>query len=564
MKPLREHACGFAWMLWRRHRFGLSLMIAYLTGMALYLNVVYDPGSRMRELTMVVMLSLPLFACVIYGLSVFLPTEADVAAAESGYPPFMRLLPVRTAELVFWPMAYGALGIGLGWLFIARFLLMPLGLPPDSIPLQISMLAATLAYFQALSWSPMGVPYLRVALALLFVPALLMIGIGGAERGIPIRTLTAGYLAILPLSYGAAVWGVTRARRGEGRLRIFVRSRPLPREDRSVRREARPFVSPLQAQLWLEWHRNGWNLPLAVGAACAFFTVFVFLPADTAPLPGWLPGGLRFIETRETVRFAAAALLLPLFFGRVMGCGLRKSDTRRKDLTLNPFLAIRPVSTVDLVAVKLRMAAGSALLSWGILLLFEGVWLSALPARAGGREGMLLGLLIAHRPPGGEWAALALLGLLVFWTWRNQISNLAVDFTGRAWIVQATPVATMFLATFILIQALNFLQSRSLIGTLEALEGLPPWLAAAVFVKLALAGWALYGLRRHGLLDERSLTRLAGAWALAAAGLVALMAWLFPDGWASSSDLLTLGAILFLPLARLAAAPLALEWNRHR
>ena len=42
-----------------------------------------------------------------------------------------------------------------------------------------------------------------------------------------------------------------------------------------------------------------------------------------------------------------------------------------------------------------------------------------------------------------------------------------------------------------------------------------------------------------------------------------MLAWLVPSGVVPLYGL-ALGVVLFLPLARLLAAPLALAWNRHR
>jgi hypothetical protein len=50
---------------------------------------------------------------------------------------------------------------------------------------------------------------------------------------------------------------------------------------------------------------------------------------------------------------------------------------------------------------------------------------------------------------------------------------------------------------------------------------------------------------------------------LAAAGLFAVLACFVPPGLVLLYGL-ALGVVLFLPLTRLAVAPLALAWNRHR
>jgi hypothetical protein len=57
--------------------------------------------------------------------------------------------------------------------------------------------------------------------------------------------------------------------------------------------------------------------------------------------------------------------------------------------------------------------------------------------------------------------------------------------------------------------------------------------------------------------------RLLGLWLGAALGLVAVLVWLIPSNYLPLYSA-ALGVVLFLPLARLAAAPLALAWNRHR
>src|SRR5205085_787849 len=91
-----------------------------------------------------------------------------------------------------------------------------------------------------------------------------------------------------------------------------------------------------------------------------------------------------------------------------------------------------------------------------------------------------------------------------------------------------------------------------------------PWVAGgAVGLKVLLAGVAIRSLVRRGELEAGATVRLLGAWCLAAVGLFALLSWLVPPGLVTGYGL-ALGVVLSLPLARLACAPLALAWNRHR
>src|SRR5207302_9815652 len=90
------------------------------------------------------------------------------------------------------------------------------------------------------------------------------------------------------------------------------------------------------------------------------------------------------------------------------------------------------------------------------------------------------------------------------------------------------------------------------------------WLApVAVALKLLLAGWAVRALHRRRLAAPRVLVGWLAAWLLAVVALFGAFAGLLPPelvGWAGCA----FAAVLVGPLARLALAPLALEWNRHR
>ena len=64
-------------------------------------------------------------------------------------------------------------------------------------------------------------------------------------------------------------------------------------------------------------------------------------------------------------------------------------------------------------------------------------------------------------------------------------------------------------------------------------------------------------------LPPRALAGWLTAWLFAALALFAGLAWLLPPGLVDAAGC-AFAAVLTVPLARLALAPLALEWNRHR
>jgi len=90
-------------------------------------------------------------------------------------------------------------------------------------------------------------------------------------------------------------------------------------------------------------------------------------------------------------------------------------------------------------------------------------------------------------------------------------------------------------------------------------------LIAAVLVcfKLSAAVWIAMRLQEKRLLTDRTLVTAAICWDVAVFALYGLLVWIVPT-ILIDNHVLALVAILEVPLARLAAAPLALTWNRHR
>jgi hypothetical protein len=94
-------------------------------------------------------------------------------------------------------------------------------------------------------------------------------------------------------------------------------------------------------------------------------------------------------------------------------------------------------------------------------------------------------------------------------------------------------------------------------------SSLPTILAVLVSFKMLAAAWVATHLTRSGLVGDRTLVRGAVRWVAVVFALYGVLAWLF-SGPLIARYFLLLVAILFVPLARLSAAPLALAWNRHR
>jgi hypothetical protein len=593
---LRSPALGLAWQLWERHRLGISLLGAYLLALIAVANFV--PAAYFSQIS--VFMSAMFFGFgLLYLMGVFTYPDADVAATVSGYPPYLLTLPVRTRDLVFWPMLYGTITVAAGWIVLAEWVVLPRG-GIVGIWWPAAMLAAILACLQAIFWSPVGLPYMRLVLSLAVIPLLMTIGFTAGQNGTPAAALTAFFLCIVPVAYAIAYNGVARARRGDSpEYAWFPERAPHPEVvevvdgQKAALRTWKPFKTGSVAQLWVEWKRNGIIFPLMTIGVCLLYTIPVFLVKETAPLSphaewaqsfaagrnGPLPNpGLGGVELNVWVKtYLLSFLMMTVFFGSIIGGGLRKGDTRKKDLSLHLFLATRPMTDLEMVWIKLKAAAMSSLAAWGVMTLFIILWLMA-PGKEGGRTAPFLLLAWEYVTPEGILLfALCLFGLFA-WTWRNQVVTLFVDLSGRAWLVTGYPIFMFIVMTAAVINGTKYISEDAHSLHPHNWQAISFWAGVILIVlKYALAVWSVQKLRQHQLIKPDALAKLIGAWCLttfAVFGLLILLRAQVPAcaAFLGQPDItpalttqnLALFAIMFVPFNRLALAPLSLAWNRHR
>jgi hypothetical protein len=141
------------------------------------------------------------------------------------------------------------------------------------------------------------------------------------------------------------------------------------------------------------------------------------------------------------------------------------------------------------------------------------------------------------------------------------ISGLALSLTGRRRLILAVGIGVVALGLAAVGLGQWLVGHRSYQAVFWA--ALPWLLGGAVAVKVLSGVWLLWTLRRRGLVARRNLALLVGLWLLAAGCLLGLHFGLVPSELVPMRYA-ALGVVLVLPLNRLAAAPLALNWNRHR
>lgn len=559
--------------LWWRHRRGLLLLAGYLAALSAAANLL--PDDQRRHVPPAVSLFV---LAMLYLAAVCAGPEAEVAAARSTLPRHLLLLPVRSWELALWPMLAAAAAGAALWLLLRAAILAPPGEAGPAWP--AALLAALLTWLQALCWLPAPLPYARVAAAALLLPALPAAGFWLAARGVPDAALAAGFAAATLLAVPAAVWGVHSARHDEPSL---LRLPPLRRRGG----EAAPFPHPAAAQAWLEWRRSGFVLPAATAAVCLLLSLPLFWARELLPLELNPPRSpLGELELNLWVRLQQSAPLLPVLLAALVGCGRRGAERRSGDPGLPPFAAALPLTAAACVGAKLRTAAVSSCSAWAILAVCFTAWL-LLPGRDGARTAPLLVLLAGHASPRTLPLVALCFGVLLLWSWKNQVQGLWADLSGRPALVYGAPLVAHGALLWLFVAWAHGALLAAGPGGRPLLPPSLPWLlGAALGAKLALAAGLGIVLRRRGLVSPRALAVGALAWAAAALGLWSAACWIgelppagldalivgdwiplygpgVPAELRSPASLAAI-VVLFVPAARLLAAPLALECNRVR
>src|SRR6266571_4867483 len=197
---MRSPALAIGWEFRRRHRWGLIAVAGYLFVVATIRFLILEPGEPVLvdSVRFAAVVSVPLTTTFVYLLAVFsFGFTGDLAARHSMYPARMFTLPVTNAALVGWPMLYGTAAMAILWL-AARLLA-----------------AALLAWTQALTWMPYGLPGMRLIVAVLCLAALDTVVLLAIHFKAGEPRMVAILAPQLPLAYLVARFDVARARRGD-------------------------------------------------------------------------------------------------------------------------------------------------------------------------------------------------------------------------------------------------------------------------------------------------------------------------------------------------------------
>jgi len=391
---------------------------------------------------------------------------------------------------------------------------------------------------------PYGLPGLRVVAAvfvLFVIDAIVLVVLEFKAAEWVVLAITAPQI---PIAYAVGRVAVARARRGVV-PDWEVKALALLPSGVGRKAEKRRHWSAANAQGWYEWRRNGKSLPVWVA---------IILPLELLIL------GVAGTSTSLVLIVLLGALVTPVIVGTFSALSVSKMGESASDVYgLAPFIAARPLTDAELLAAKLRMTIRSTFAAWALVLLAVPIavyWSGTWPTLLDWSRNVAATI--------GVTRAIVLLVVLVagmmLSTWRQLVQSLYFGLTGDALLIKGSVFVSLVLAS-LLGPLVIWIVDNKRIGVVWS--AMPLILAMLVCAKMLAAGYVAARLVRERPLSDRALFTGAVIWTTLVLAVFGLLAWL-GDTPHIPRYLIMLVAILFVPLARLSAAPLAIARNRHR
>jgi hypothetical protein len=545
---MRSPTAALLWEIWRRNRIEVAVIVA-ATAAGRVLDYAEqptdDPSSLIALLWMVAFLFL---------FGVFSYTESSGTRGIGTFPRRLFTLPVSSLRLVALPMLTGIASVELLYLLW----LGPLSRGGTlSTPFVAVLLGASMVFFQAVFWmlERLGPLRLMIAGAVTF----LVYGAGLLPSWPPSPTppwrseaAVGTVVAALAVVVFLLAWRhIIRLRCG-GRGRSTYRLEPLIASTAgTLPRHQTPFASPAAAQFWFEWRCSGLVLPVLVGGA---------LVGVVAPF-SWVSRG----DASGSLQLLLGTLATPILLAIPVGMAFARPTFWSEDLSVPAFVAIRPLTDEQIVAIKMKVAAASVAISWLLTICFVGLWLS-LWGNVDSVSQLAIQWWAFHEHSlasvYGTVALILIAGVVL--TWRFLVSRLWSGLSGSRPLFMASVMS----AVLVVIAGMVFPADR-----------LPGWMLADP-ARMARVVWLLsiavvakcwlaaYSWRR---VSARHLRQYSLLWGVATTCLLTLtmVLWGVVRIYVALDmhrfqALMILVAVLAVPLARVGLAPSRLARNRHR
>jgi hypothetical protein len=543
---MRSPIKALAWEIWQRG-FKLASVVAGIAAICALVNhVVPDKRFLLRNFEAVYWLLMVVSLFLTFGI--FHYAEHNRAKNWHGFPYRLFSLPVPTVILVACPILLGVISVESVYWIWAKLIFAPLGRTVSFWP--AACLGAGMVCYQAIIWGLAGFRLTRIivlALTGLLLADLGMVPLIEEIKIWPEKQLFrwATFILVLFSVVGAfAAWfSVERQRHGGGRGRARLR-KALGRVLDRLPRRGKPFASAAAAQFWFEWRRGGHILPLCA----ASLLLLIFLPLS------WFTRA----DHDSALWILGWAVLLPFVLSAVIGKGFVKPDFWSGDLSMPPFLAVRPFASGDLVVAKMKVAAVSVAMTWLLVLGFLSIYL---PLWANTTELRELWQTLSLVYGAFAMSIIVVLSLIAaaILTWRLMVGSLWVGLSGSLRMFVGSAVLHVMIAV-LLVWSVVWM-GRLFWTHLNQLVHNFRWvgwaIVAAAVLKLCLAS------RSWDRITPGRTRKYLAAWWLATVCFIVFVLAVDPP-FAALKHVLILAAFLPVPLARLGLAPSFLAKNRHR
>lgn len=548
---MRSPVTALLWEIWRRHQWTVAA-IAGLTVVGRLVHALETPrragGADIESSPLTTLLGMIAFLLLI---AVFNYTDPSAGRGVGQFPRRLFTLPVTSLRLVAVPMLAGITSIEILYLLWME----PLsGGGSTSAPFTAVLLAAFVVFHLSALWMLEGAGSLRLLVIGIIAIAVLAIGmlpsfpptppppwrseivLAGMVAGLSGLAFLLTWRHVARLRAGGAVH---RAESLSSRIAIVAPTR------------RRAFANPAAAHFWFEWRSSGIVLPALVGGVVCL----VIMPIS------WLVRS----DATYTSYLLLVALASPVVLAVPVGIAFCKPAFWSEDLAVPPFVAVRPLSSQDLVAIKVSVAGVSAVFSWVAVIASLGVWLSTW-ANLDSVSVLAIQLWAFH---GHSVAAVYGIGVLVvlagtFLTWRFLVSRLWSGLSGMRPMFVGSVVSMVVLVFASLVFDAGRLPGW-LLGDPARLAPIAWIAAAAVVAKYWIAAYAWSGVSPR-YLRAYLLIWLAGTASFLGLGIVVwgIVRIYLPLDVDRARSVVILLALIVMPLARVGLAPSWLARNRHR
>jgi hypothetical protein len=523
-----------------------AAIAAVLTTCALINHIVPDKAWLLNHFEAVYWL---LMIVSLFGVfAIFHYAEYNRTKSWHGFPYRLFCLPVPTLLLISCPIVLAVISLEAVYWAWAKLVFAPLGRTITFWPAACA--GVGMICYQAIVWGLAGFRITRIIVLALIGLVLANLGMVPLIEEVkiwPEKDLFRWARWLLALFSASAAFGawfsVERQRHGGGRGKGHLK-KALARILDALPRRTRGFSSPAAAQFWFEWRRSGQVLPLCVGA----ILLVVFLPLS------W------FTRNDPDAAFwiLGWGIVLPTVLAGVIGKGFAGLEFWSGDLSFPTFLAIRPISSGEIVVTKLKVAALAVAVTWTMVLAFLSFYL-ALWADTKQLHELVRSFSMVYNP----LALDAIVGLsivaAVLLSWRMMVESLWVGLSGNLGLTIASAVTHLVTAVLVIVGLVSW--NHHFWTNLDKIVHNFRWIGwafvAAAVLKLLLA------TRSWKHISPRRVLKYVTFWWLATLCFVLLVLAIDPP-FAALKHVMILAAFLPVPLARLGLAPSALAKNRHR